>query len=142
MQKVFLYRKTDTGKETNGIIQFTTKEGVQSQCFTLELPWKNNQHDISCIPIGSYDCQWTFSPHLNRYTYEVLNVPNREGIRIHSGNFVSDLLGCIALGTAESDLNRDGMIDIMNSRWAIETFENIMDKQPFTLIISHSSGAG
>lgn len=137
MQKVFLYRKTDTGKETNGTLQFTTEEGIQSQCFTLELPWKDNKHDTSCIPIGSYACQWTFSPHLNKYTYEILNVPNRQGIRIHGGNFVTDLLGCLALGTAESDLNRDGMIDVTNSRAAIETFEKIMDKQPFELTIAN-----
>jgi len=70
-----------------------------------------------------------------RYMYEVTKVPARSGIRIHSANYWYDLQGCIALGTGYTDLNKDGKVDIINSRITIKKFENLLAKQPFTLVI-------
>lgn len=60
-------------------------------CYFLELPWKDNQHDISCIPVGFYIC--TYDELLNKYW--VANVKNRELIQIHRGNSVKDTKGCL-----------------------------------------------
>lgn len=35
---------------TNGILSFNGKE----ICKTIELPWKENQRRISCVPEGTY----------------------------------------------------------------------------------------
>jgi hypothetical protein len=51
--------------------------------------------------------------------WHVLNVPNRTGIRIHSANFSRELEGCIAIGMSTTDIDKDGTMDIKDSRKAI-----------------------
>ena len=53
-----------------------------------------------CIKAGVYDVIIDFSNAFNRDMPHVLNVPNRDGIRIHTGNWEKDSLGCILLGTS------------------------------------------
>ncbi len=125
-----LTRKSDDGVQTLGelvIGGFTAK--------TLERPWKNNQRDISCIPKGTYLCKYLFSMGHLGWTYAVQNVQGRTGIRIHSGNYVGDVEGCILLGNAYEDINNDGEVDIINSKITIKAFETLMQKKDFTLII-------
>ena len=66
------------------------------QCFTIELPWLNNQRRISCIPEGRYLLQKRYSPKFN-WHIEVLHVKGRSGILIHPANdALKELKGCIA----------------------------------------------
>jgi hypothetical protein len=65
---------------------------------TLELPWKNNQHDISCIPTGRYALAFTWSQHHGKSMWHICGVPGREAIEIHVGNTVKDSLGCVLVG--------------------------------------------
>jgi hypothetical protein len=104
-------------------------------CKTLERPWKNNQPNVSCIPTGTYQVEWTFSPKFARYTYEIKNVPGRTGIRIHTGNYFYQIQGCILPGTSYSDIDKDGAVDIINSKITLAKFESLMNKQSFTLQI-------
>jgi hypothetical protein len=107
--------------------------------FTLELPWKDNKSNVSCIPEGVYKVRWSLSPRLKKYTYEILGVPERAGIRIHSGNLAGSLpylthsLGCPLLGTAWGRIN--GQLAILNSRKAVRDFERLLNKQTFELEI-------
>jgi hypothetical protein len=94
--------------------KFTDDEGTQGElrlengytCLTLELPWRNNHANFSCIPAGTYICRKRWSFRFMRWLYEVLYVNGRENILIHSGNwagdvrkgFKSDVEGCILLG--------------------------------------------
>lgn len=75
----------------------------EPEASTLELPWKDNEQRVSCIPEGRYSLSRT----INRTTagglqivetYEVLDVPNRSGILFHIGNTVKDSNGCILIG--------------------------------------------
>ncbi len=127
---VTLTRKKDDGIQTVGKL---STDGFS--CCTLEKPWFNNASNISCIPKGTYQVKYTFSYKFLKYTYEIQNVLNRSGIRIHSGNFFFDILGCILLGDSYSFLNDDGEIDILNPKATINKFETLLNKQPFTLII-------
>jgi len=90
---------------------------------TLELPWKNNTTQISCIPDGEYEVEKTYSPSFRKNLWLIKNVPHRSGIRIHSANYVSELLGCIAPGMSRYDLNKDGIIDMKDSRKAMSLLE-------------------
>ncbi len=128
--------------QTLGTLYVEDKDGDYGwHCDTLELPYKENQSNISSIPIGVYHCKWTRSNRLSAikgmdvFTYEVLNVPNRPGIRIHSANYVHDLLGCIALGFGYVDLNNDGVLDLINSRNTIAEFNSLMNWEDFELTI-------
>ena len=64
---------------------------------TLELPWRENQKRISCIPVGDYDIKIKNSKKFGE-CIELLNVSNRSGILIHSGNTHFDTTGCILNG--------------------------------------------
>lgn len=143
MKKVTLQRFSDDGKQTLGELSV---EGLFT-CKTLELPFKDNQHNISCIPCGSYPCKWTRSNRLSIslgrdvFTYEVLNVPDRSGIRIHSANFAHELLGCIALGGGYVDLDGDGEQDLVNSRISVKQFNELLNEADFDLTITNNFDA-
>lgn len=129
-RKIIINRISDDGVQTLGTLvmgNFT--------CRTLERPWKNNIKNISCIPKGTYLCKHTFSPKFLKYTYELKNVPNRSGIRIHSGNFFFDIEGCILLGDGYRDINNDGKLDVVNSRITVKRFEELLGLKDFNLII-------
>lgn len=137
---VILHRFTDDGKQTLGTLTVqNTKELFV--CKTLELGWHDNESNISCIPTGEYTCKWTRSNRLSTaaghdvFTYEVLNVPNRAGIRIHSANYFNQLLGCIALGDAHKDINSDGHLDVLHSGATVAKFAEFMSYQEFKLLI-------
>lgn len=107
---------------------------------SLELPWKDNQNGISCIPPGEYTCKWINSPKHGE-CYQVTGVTGRDMIEIHSANFagdsskgfISQLLGCIALGTSIGVLN--GQLAVLNSKGAIAQFEAKQMGQDFILTI-------
>lgn len=75
-------------------------------CAFGELPDRQNHAGISCIPVGTYQAEWAFSPAHKMFLYHLLDVPNRSVIEIHSGNvcgdvsmgFQSDVKGCGLLG--------------------------------------------
>jgi hypothetical protein len=66
-------------------------------CSTLELPYRNNEQGISCIPYGNYVCELKNSYKFG-LVYQIMNVPNRSDILFHVGNSVNDISGCVLLG--------------------------------------------
>ena len=109
------------------------------RCFSGELPWRLNQQQVSCIPAGTYEAVWAYSPRLHKYTYRLKAVPNREGILIHSANLFGDrslgwkaqLLGCISLGEQLGTIDKQQAI--LLSRPAVRRLEDGMDGEPFKL---------
>jgi len=130
-------RRSDHGTEgmlfTNGF-----------SCMALELPWRENINRYSCIPAGTYNCVKRFSPSRQKNTYWLKNVPNRNWILIHSGNwagdtkkgFRSDVYGCILLGKTHAIWKSQRLVT--NSRITVREFENHMQWEPFTLTIKES----
>lgn len=127
-----------------------TEDGFQ--CFSLELPWRQNQNGISCIPAGSYQSWWGWSPARKRMSYRlekskyVSCVPGRAGVLIHAGNFAGlkqdgwqqQVLGCILLGlTVGRIMNKHGVrqLAVLHSMQAIADFESHMCREPFVLAI-------
>ena len=65
-------------------------------CYTIELPWKENETKVSCIPEGEYVIRKRYSRKYN-WQLEVVDVPSRKGILLHpANNAQSELKGCIA----------------------------------------------
>ena len=85
------------------------------QCFTLELPWLNNQQNISCIPEGKYNYIARNSPR-NGLVLQLTDVPNRTAIQTHSGNFTRQVKGCILVGSSIQFIDSDTIPDVSNSR--------------------------
>ena len=104
---------------------------------TLELHWENNERGVSCIPAGTYTCRRRFSNHFQREVFEITGVPDRSDVLIHPANFVSELRGCVALGSSFADLNGDGVKDLASSRLTFDAFMRLMaGAQSFALTVA------
>jgi len=141
MKTINLFRYSSSDQGTFGIIFYGN-----FWLHTLELPWKDNTPNISCIPEGEYEVTKRYSPSFKKYTYWVKDVPNRSYVLIHSANFAGDkskgwqthLQGCIALGAVKAVAkNKFGKSQecVSRSREAVRRFEEFMDNEDFKLVI-------
>lgn len=65
-------------------------------CNTIELPWKNNEKGVSCIPEGKYFIRKRYSQKF-KWHLEIVGVKNRTLILFHpANNALKELNGCIA----------------------------------------------
>ena len=65
-------------------------------CSTIELPWRENELRVSCIPEGTYTLRKRHSIRFN-WHIEVLGVKDRKHILFHpANNAIKELKGCIA----------------------------------------------
>lgn len=118
--KAILTRTNHEAKQTRGTLEVFNAEGTRVfRCLTLELPWKNNERKVSCIPEGVYKVVPRTSAKYKNH-FHVLDVPNRTFILIHHGNFHSDILGCILVGSEFMDLNGDKFLDVTHSRTTMQ----------------------
>ena len=77
---------------TNGQINIADKR----LCSSIELPWKANRTQASCIPEGIYELKKRYSPKHGHHL-QVINVPGRDLILLHPANdALKELKGCIA----------------------------------------------
>lgn len=105
--------------------------------YTLELPWKDNQRSVSCIPSGAY----VLTPHAwddgndfkFKKTWEVNNVEGRSSILMHVGNFTKDTDGCILVGMGLSA--KDGQKMVTSSRVAVDALREIVGTDTAVILI-------
>jgi len=117
--KILIDRYSPEEKQTIGkLYLLENNSSVIDSWDSLELPWLNNQNYISCIPKGSYKAKKHNSPKFGECLW-IQDVPNRSEILIHKGNYYTDILGCVLIGTGLSDINKDGEIDVVSSKTAI-----------------------
>jgi hypothetical protein len=108
---------------------------------TLELPWRNNERRVSCIPAGKYELHPHYSPRFGKCLW--VKMPGgdptvtggRTGILVHKGNYYSEILGCILPGLILMDINKDGYKDVKYSAPAMTAIcDLITDVTPFEII--------
>ncbi len=77
---------------TNGSLRY----GSEKICHTIELPWRENQTFISCIPEGQYLLEKRIT-HERGFHLILKSVPERSWILVHPANDAEEELeGCIA----------------------------------------------
>lgn len=65
-------------------------------CNTIELPWRNNESRVSCIPEGKYLLEKRYSKKF-QWHIEIRQFRNRGAILFHpANNALKELNGCIA----------------------------------------------
>jgi hypothetical protein len=77
---------------TNGKLEYEGK----FICNTIELPWKQNETRVSCIPEGKYFIRKRYSAKF-KWHMELVGIKNRSLILFHpANNALRELNGCIA----------------------------------------------
>ena len=85
---------------------------------SIELPWRDNATNVSCIPAGTYRLDLKhWSPHFGE-CFHIMDVPDRTHCLIHAANKASELKGCIAPGRGYGNL--DGEFAVLSSRNALD----------------------
>jgi len=103
---------------------FLFNEGrIQLMLKTLELAWRDNRRNISCIPEGKYKAIQHIRPS-GEWSLWLQDVPGRSAILTHSGNFISDIQGCILPGVLHQDINQDDIKDVKHSKIAMEALRH------------------
>lgn len=122
VQKAYLIRY-----EQNKCCTFGFIVAGDSSFHTLELPYRDNKKNQSCIPKGSYPCNYLPRSASGKYrsVYHVRNVQDRSGILIHAGNVPDQTKGCVLIGKRRGWLA--GVPAVLNSRSALNDFVDLMD---------------
>ena len=100
--KLDIYRLSYGDKSTPGKLSV---DGI-FECLSMELTYNGgaNEHNVNCIPEGTYGVTVDFSPRHQKNMIEITGVPNRLGIRFDVANYPHELKGCIAVGeTRDTD---------------------------------------
>jgi len=127
MNKAYLLRFMQSDEGTQGV--FISKDFF---CFTLELPNRNNQKNISCIPKGIYKVKYKYSPKFGN-VYHLQNVKNRTYIYFHKGNTIDDTQGCILVGREFGKLYKK--LAVLNSKITMNRLLENFGTKEFELMI-------
>ena len=139
MIKAYLFR--EIGDHDEGTYGAFVAPGFE--CKTLELPWRDNQSNVSRIPDGEYECVPVVSKKFGP-VYHIKNVPDRFAILAHNGVWAGDRekgfkthsYGCVLLGRKYGTYQ--GQKAIFISRLTVRDLMAYMDRQPFNLEIRHA----
>lgn len=109
---------------------------------TIELPWRDNAADKSCVPAGEYEfvpylspkfgSTWRLhNPALNVYGTGLVPEGGRSAIEIHAANFARELEGCIAVGLSGypmlDPITHGVVAAIQDSQRALEQLREALD---------------
>ncbi len=135
--KIEIHRQEYLEKQTLGYLYvLDSNDNILYSCNTLELPWKDNKKNVSCVPVGEYKCVLEYSDRFKKDLWELKEVPNRSECKFHSANYFRQLNGCIALGNGYSDIDGDGWRDILKSRDTMDEFHEVLkDLKEVQLVI-------
>ena len=134
--KLLIERYSDSGIQTigDGYIIDNFNHAIYD-FHTLELPWKDNEPQISCIPIGDYKVVKRWS-NKYKFHFHIQDVENRSFILIHAGNFHTHTKGCILVGDDLKYLDSDDEIDVVGSKDTLEVLLKILPEK-FDLTIKN-----
>jgi len=122
MKNVTLVRTAKNDVAIYGILTVTEGDSVIFVCLTIENLSKS-------FPAGKYPLKLEYSPRFKMNLWEAYGIAGRSEIKIHVANMWNQLDGCIAIGRISQDLNQDAILDLGQSRIALEDFHATMEDQ-------------
>jgi len=123
---VLIQREPSSATQTLGTLTvYTDKIKPIFECKTMELEVDCNAKRDDAIPFGTYNVVKRFSAKYG-WHFHILDVPNRSFILIHNANYSFQILGCIAVGKAHKDINKDGLKDVTSSKATMKKLLAIM----------------
>jgi len=133
IKHIFLYRIETSDQGTKGL---WVAPGFFAKI--LELPWRDNKQNISCISEGEYLCRFRISKKFGA-VYHITDVEGRTWILTHAGNLAGDRdegyethsYGCILMGKYFGFLR--GQVAVLLSRITLRKFVRKMNKEDFML---------
>lgn len=129
----FVINRKYSDSQTTGDSCITENGHVIFKFVTLELPWVDNQKQISCVPEGEYNVVKRWSEKYRDH-FHILDVENRSYILCHHGNFNTDTKGCILPGENLAYIDDDNNLDVTYSRKTMGKLNMILPDK-FKLII-------
>ena len=124
---IYIKRNNDTGKQTVGVLViYDHNMNPLFSCLTLERAWKDNEPNISCIPLGKYDCVLEYSPAFDKLLWEIYGVEGRTECKFHAANFWNQLNGCIGLGRQLLPIGSDEQLDLTRSKETLDLFHETL----------------
>ena len=128
--ELVLYR-TYFKKGTNGALFIHN----QFLGFTIELPWRENKRNISCIPEGKYELKARFSEKFKHHL-QLENVPGRSLILLHPANdALKELEGCIAPVTQLTGIGKGLSSRLLMQKVVASCYQAFERKEKVFLII-------
>ena len=108
--------------------------------YSLELPWRGNQRQVSCVPPGQYTCK-PYSSSRFKGVYILQGVLGRSAILVHVGNWAGDISkgyrsnsqGCVLVGCSAGAAQ--GQKAVLNSATAMRRLREYVGNNSFLLSI-------
>lgn len=122
MKNVTLVRTAKNDVAIYGILTVTEGDNVIYVCLTIENKSKS-------FPVGVYPLKLEYSPRFKTDLWELYDVKGRSEIKIHVCNYWDSLDGCVGVGRISQDLNQDAILDLGQSKIALEDFMVTMQDQ-------------
>ena len=119
MIRLALHRLSNLEDRTLGRLIVFKDNNIIHTFATLELPWRNNQRNISSIPSAFYNVVPRTSERFGDHLH-VLDVPGRSWILFHAGNWPRNTDGCILVGMGFADIDNCGALEVVGSKIAMK----------------------
>ena len=95
----------------------------------IEKVFRTIENAEKVFPSGSYPLKFEWSPSFDMNLWELKEITGRSEIKIHVANYPNQLKGCIGIGMAHVDINKDGEVDLGSSANALGMFHDLMEGQ-------------
>lgn len=136
MKQLRLVRVSEHNGATLGVLCI----GDMPEFVTLEDAWRDNERQISCIPVGRYKIVPRVSPKFGN-TWQVMDVPERDHILFHAGNTHKDTHGCILLGLQFGNVGSETAILASRSAF-LQFLQKMSGTKEAQLVVIDAYGGG
>jgi hypothetical protein len=134
MKRLILPRLQKLSDRTLGRLLVFDNLNVVGNFCTLELPWRNNKKNESCILSGYYTVVPRTSEKFGKHLL-VENVLNRDLVLFHFGNDPTDTEGCIITGTGFANIDTTPEFEVIDSKNAMAKLARLITERAELIIL-------